>query len=156
MTLSEAEIALLERFAVAAGRTPRQAIRFINIYRIIKSSLTAQLREELNLERGGSLKGICLLPQLAIVTGAPRAERAYFAKLRSTDESLNLTDFIKALEKDPDFSATSQSQIVLAVLTTLAGIDKKRPDRAVICVGDLLYLAPTVRRYSFASSESTH
>ena len=56
MTLTGAEIMLLETFAVYAGRTPRQAIRFVNIYRVIKSSLTPKLRAELDLVTVGDLR----------------------------------------------------------------------------------------------------
>lgn len=149
MTLTGAEITLLETFAVYAGRTPRQAIRFVNIYRVIKSSLTPKLRAELDLEHGGTMKGLGLIPQLAIVTGAPRAAAAYFERLLSSDDSRNLTDFLKDLERDAGFTAIPESAVVRAVLKTLVEIDLKRPDFTVVTVGDLGSIAARVRRYSF-------
>jgi hypothetical protein len=154
MTLSDAELELLETFAAEAGRTPRQAIRSINIYRVIKSSLPGTLRDEFDLERGTHAKSLALIPQLAIVTGAPRAASAYFDNLMSGDESRTLGQFLEALKGDSTFSSMPEAKVVTAVLGKLLDIEKQRAGIAKpITVTDMRFLAPTVRRYSFSARE---
>jgi len=66
LTLSDDEIAFARKIAPWSGHTPRRALRFINVYRVVKASFRSD--EARRLEEGG-YRG--LMAQLAIMTGSP-------------------------------------------------------------------------------------
>jgi hypothetical protein len=65
-----AEVQALQSFAAFIGATPRRAIRFVNLYRLIKTSLPSEMLATLVGDRGESRMYGALIAQLAIVTGA--------------------------------------------------------------------------------------
>jgi hypothetical protein len=62
MSLGEWEIDALRAFAPFVGRTPRHAIRFVNIYRLIKTTLSLQVFDASSLEQGIDARSRPLIP----------------------------------------------------------------------------------------------
>ncbi len=84
MTLTKQECDFLEALAPFVGSTPRRGLRFVNIYRLVKTSLPEPLQKELVSESGDRLAYRALITQLAIVTGAPHISWGYFQLLRNS------------------------------------------------------------------------
>lgn len=153
LTLSPFEISLLKAYAPHIGRTPRQAIRFVNVYRLIKTSLNSELLKRLDVLRGESPEGRALVPQLAIVTGAPRSTAEYFRRLGLADDAKTVADFSASLRgKDTD-PFPSDWHLVTGVMETWASSEAALPvSVSKVTVKDMRFIAKTVRRYSFTAN----
>jgi KAP family P-loop domain len=87
LTLGKTERGRLIDMAAAVGASPRRTIRFANLYRLLKASLTVSERRGFVAEEGasGSYEGALIL--LAAATGAPRATRALISALTKNTEA---------------------------------------------------------------------
>jgi hypothetical protein len=145
LELSRWEADALERFAPFIGRTPRRLIRFVNVYRLIRTSLPDEIREEFLGSAGDGAKYRGLVVQLALVTGAPDACQRYFALLPTLAKDDGLQRILDELTKDELFEESVDRKIVWNILTSAqaAGYGTK------LTVGQLRETAGLARRYSF-------
>lgn len=151
MSLSEWEIAALHAFAPYAGRTPRQAIRFVNIYRLIKTSLSFQSISARDLEQGATAASRVLIPQLAIVTGAPHAAPQYFSYLRHADGQQLVPAFFSELKVTATVPRWITGTSIMGVFETLLQRETAATVITPLTVQDLKFMAPVVQRYSFTA-----
>ncbi len=148
MTLTTHEKEFMEALAPHAGRSPRQILRFANVYRLVKTSLKPADREIL-IGDGDTVGCRTLLAQLAIATGSQSLAPVYFRELRESKKT-DLSGFIK------DFNAK------------LSGVDEKSERSAIIgaleclrkhasqpiSMEHLRETAPIAMRYSFFGREA--
>lgn len=80
VVLTGAERIMIEDLAPEAGRSPRQLLRFVNVYGLIKSVTREDGSPEID-PAADPLRFKALLTQLAIATGSPRAAAMYFRVL---------------------------------------------------------------------------
>lgn len=80
VVLTKAERDMIRELAPEAGRSPRQLLRFVNIYGLIKSIEREDGAAVID-PAADDLRFKALLAQLAIATGASRAADAYFEAL---------------------------------------------------------------------------
>jgi KAP family P-loop domain len=151
MSLTEWEIAALRAFAPYVGRTPRHAIRFVNIYRLIKTSLSGQTFDAADLEQGATAKSRALIAQLAIVTGAPYAAPHYFHYLQQADAAQPAQAFISQLGSTANGLAWAADPTIKGVFEELLARENALTATGLLKVEDLQYVAPTVQRYSFTA-----
>ena len=151
MTLSDWEVKSLNAFAPYIGRTPRHAIRFVNIYRLIKTSLSLQTVGTIDLELGATAATRTLIPQLAIVTGAPYAARQYFRHLATAAGDQSVKDFCAQLPTTEPAGNWRDDPVISGVFATLIERETLVSPPSTLTVKDLLFMAPIVQRYSFAA-----
>lgn len=147
MELSDYEVDLIEALGPYVGGTPRRGLRFVNVYRVVKSSLSSKELGVLVGKRGKSLNFRALLAQLAIVTGAPNVANDYFAALQelaATSESL--AQLRKALSER--FPNGGEQRTVRDVIQYLQDHDFERGKPSVDA---LVQQAKYARRYSFTA-----
>lgn len=156
LTLTHWEVQALQNFAAFVGTTPRRAIRFVNIYRLIKAGLPPDILKTLVGARGESRMYGALIAQLAIVTGAPTAAARFFALLAARKAGDSLPSLRDALLNDAAFNAIPGAQLIQQILQTLQerGANGTGVVDAQFIAGDLQALAPTAQRYSFATPPS--
>jgi len=151
MVLTGHEREQLDRFAPYVGSTPRQILRFFNIYRLIKSSMRPSLRTELDMEGGSNATGLTLIAQLAIVTGAPRSAKRFFELTASRETDMVLEQLISVWKERAE-SAEVDGQVVTEALNELSALRSERGlDSSLIRVKDMIVPARIVQRYSFAA-----
>jgi hypothetical protein len=145
LELSRWEADALERFAPFIGGTPRRLIRFVNVYRLIRTSLPDELRGEFLGTTGEGSKYRGLVVQLALVTGAPDACQRYFALLPTLANGDGLQRVLDELIKDKLFEASVDRQVVRNILTSAQAAGYG----AHLTVEQLRETAGLARRYSF-------
>lgn len=111
LTLSKGEAEAMEKLAPYLGGSPRRGKRFVNVYRLIKSSLDSKALSKLGAD--DPTPAWALLAQLAIATGAPALAARYFEKLQ-TARTLSLLR--KDLENDGILAASPQARDLLGAL----------------------------------------
>jgi hypothetical protein len=164
VSLTEDEKAFMRKVAIYAGDTPRQALRFVNVYGLVKSVLEEpETRERLRLQ-DQKIDHEALIGQLAIATGTRKLGPNYFSVASSSEDLF--TSFLNDLYNDlssPDADHVRDCTIILNVMAEITGDDSvvrsyfsknRKP-------GDHLQLtelykrihatAPIARRYTFAS-----
>lgn len=146
LELTRWEADALERFAPLISATPRRLIRFVNLYRLLKTGLASDTRQRLVGERGESDVYRALVLQLAIVTGAPSAAPLYFRVLEAMKGDDVLSAVCEKVENDDALKQVGERDVVLRVLASA----RDWPGTA-LCVEDLRLIAPTARRYSFTA-----
>jgi KAP family P-loop domain len=99
LELTRWEADALERFAPLISGTPRRLIRFVNLYRLLKTGLASGTRQRLVGERGESDVYRSLIVQLAIVTGAPSAAPLYFTQLEAMEGDEAISAVLKSSRK---------------------------------------------------------
>ncbi|KVT68580.1 hypothetical protein WK56_23640 [Burkholderia ubonensis] len=140
ITLPEASA--LERFAPLISPTPRRLLRFVNLYRLLKTALQKDVRERMFGE-GGAYRA--LIVQLAIVTAAPEAAPSYFAHLASLGSGTNFQSLLDALIADDNFKS-KDAELVLDVLRLAAEWGDPQ-----LTVDTLQQYSEMARRYSFTA-----
>lgn len=145
LTLSKGEAEAMEKLAPYLGGSPRRGKRFVNVYRLIKSSLDSKALSKLGAD--DPTPAWALLAQLAIATGAPALAARYFEKLQ-TARTLSLLR--KDLENDGILAASPQARDLLGALGTLSKVPGWEPDEAA-SVERLKEYAEVAGRYSFAA-----
>lgn len=86
LDFSEAERDFIAKLAPFVGASPRRALRFLNVYRVMKSSLGDQDLALLMASQGH----LALMTQVAVITGAPGLLREWAAALRQADDAAGL------------------------------------------------------------------
>jgi hypothetical protein len=146
LELTRWEADALERFAPLISGTPRRLIRFVNLYRLLKTGLASETRQRLVGERGESDVYRALIVQLAIVTGAPNSAPMYFAHLAAMKGKEALSAVLDRLDLDVELKNVRDSEVVLRVMASA----RDWPGTA-LSVEHLRVTAPTARRYSFTA-----
>jgi hypothetical protein len=108
LDLTEAEEAFIAHIAPHVGGTPRRALRFLNVYRVIKASLGAQELEL--LEKRGGYRG--LMTQLAIAIGSPLLLQQWIGLLDAEGTGGNLInsrdEIMDSLDKEKWFTESPE------------------------------------------------
>jgi hypothetical protein len=152
----------MKHLAPCLGSTPRRALRFLNVYRVIKASLSAEQLHK--LENDGGYRG--LMTQLAVTTGSPSLQTGWFEVLTAADRKDMLPEIEARLKAKRGFNESPDSR---RLLDTIAAFWSKRQtpgpeeksgpseaqaavDRARIeGVADLKHYADLAVRYSFGA-----
>ena len=80
--LTDAEVKFMTALACSAGNSPRRLIRFLNVYQVMKATLSTD--DEFASDRGDFYE---LMTQVAIVTGAPALLEAWHGVLQTAKGS---------------------------------------------------------------------
>jgi hypothetical protein len=171
MTLETAERDFMEALAPYVGGTPRRGLRFVNIYRLVKTSLPPSLQGQLTEAGGKGLGYRALITQLAIVSGAPHLSSTYFQFLEGAAGAITrraalqeaagpeaglrvatLADLCQWLRRHLAPHDGSQKLALLGALEKLGALNAEQG----LDVGPQLLLAldrfaPIARRYSFTA-----
>jgi hypothetical protein len=142
LSLSQQELGFLKQLSPYVGNSPRRALRFLNVYRVIKASLS---EEDLALLERGAYRA--LMAAVAAVTGAPRALKRWTSDLQSTADGATIEAVVSNLAKAMWLSAAPDSGSLVGALTALAG--STDPSEGAQLVTWLRRFAPLARRYSF-------
>ena len=148
LELTRWETDALERFAPLVGATPRRLIRFVNVYRLIKTSLPATLFEGFVGQNGEGKAYRSLIAQLAIVTGAPDASMSFFNVIASCKPTQTLSEMMHMLKNDDQFKGCSDSRLVEEILDQTI----EWPGSPLL-VEHLTQTASIARRYSFTARQ---
>ena len=153
LVLTPAEIGFMQQIAPYAADSPRRALRFLNIYRIVKTSMTES--DLTDLEEGGYR---ALLTQLAIATAAPDQTAAWLNMLRARVPSAvgdaARSDLRTAMTETEWYRSPRVAQIAKLVAAYLDDRADGEPEDIVARTlpdseAALLRYAPVAERYSF-------
>ena len=96
LELTNGERAFMHKLAPFVGSTPRRALRFLNVYRVIKASMpTGALHQT---EREGGYRG--LMMQLGVTTGSPTLRAPWSNFLMTVDPTATLTEIETQLRSE--------------------------------------------------------
>ncbi|WP_172601164.1 P-loop NTPase fold protein [Rhizobium leguminosarum] len=135
LTLTDEERDFARKIAPWAGHTPRRALRFINVYRVVKASFRSD--EARHLEEGG-YRG--LMAQLAVTTGSPGNGFVWDRIVSAFDSGVALDQLYTELEN----AGHTVPPSVKAIIDVLGADAHPQAVRS-----DLKYYAELARRYSF-------
>lgn len=96
LELTNGERAFMHKLAPFVGSTPRRALRFLNVYRVIKASLPSGALHQ--LEREGGYRG--LMMQLGVTTGSPTLRAPWSNFLMTVDPTATLTEIETQLRSE--------------------------------------------------------
>lgn len=139
--------------AEAVGISPRRTVRFANLYRLLKATLSPAERRDFVLEDGkaGTYRGALVL--LALSTGAPTAARILIDRLLADDSLTVETLFAPAETPIPDREArafqAARSLVVRAMTEDAPKEEPPAPIMPAAIIGDLRHWAPRVKRFTF-------
>ncbi|MBT9457235.1 MAG: hypothetical protein IV097_11505 [Burkholderiaceae bacterium] len=142
LNFSSDEREFIAKLAPFVGGSPRRALRFLNVYRVMKSSLGA---EELAL-LAGQQGHRALMTHVAVVTGAPRLLLPWLQAVRQADEAKGLVTLLEAMKQGQQLQAAADGGNLLGALQALA--DTPVPAQAAQ-LGLLKRYAELAQRYSF-------
>ncbi len=153
MYITDYEVKMLEYLAQFAGSSPRRNLRFVNVYRLIKSSLKSDQLNDLVGGRGESLGYRAIITQLAISTGAPKIAQFYFQIIINKDRQIkSITDLLDRLEKESRIAASSEWPQLRGALKKLRELnEKEKLDIGSDMILALRESASIARRYSFTA-----
>lgn len=104
----------MKQLAPYVGNTPRRALRFLNVYRVIKASLRT---EDLHsLERDGGYRG--LMTQLGVTTGAPALRQPWSNFLKGVAGTGKLPEIDMLLKGQDWFKVSPDSPQLHGAITT--------------------------------------
>lgn len=92
--LTEAEVEFMTALACFGGNSPRRLIRFLNIYQLMKATLSAD--DDFGAENGDFYE---LMTQVAIVTGAPDLLEAWHGILQASKDSIQVGELRNEIAK---------------------------------------------------------
>jgi hypothetical protein len=147
VSLDDHEVAMLRRFAPFVGDTPRRALRFVNIYRLVKTSLPVEVRAALVGERGERAAYRSLIAQLAVANGLPQAAAHFYERVFAlSKEQWCTAETLLGNPESLDSRARQQFKDLAAALTSSGdGVEGAEP----ITAGILQSMTGFARRYSF-------
>jgi hypothetical protein len=153
MHISDHEVEMLKHLAPFAGSSPRRGLRFVNVYRLIKTSLAVNQLDTLVGKTGEELAYRAIICQLAISTGAPSISQQYFKIILSKDVSIqSINELIDELNKVDQTSSSSEWGQLIGALEKLRELNTKQQlDVGVKMTKALRDYAPIARRYSFTA-----
>jgi hypothetical protein len=121
-------------------------IRFVNVFRLIKTSLPPPLLEHFVGDNGESDDYRALVAQLAIVTAAPDSSMQYFSALETLEKGDSLAKVIEHLGADRAFQDGADHEVVERILATAREWYGRE-----LRVEHMLLTARLARRYSFTA-----
>ena len=163
MELSPAEHTFLGELAPFVGGTPRRGLRFVNLYRLVKTGLPEDMQKDLQ-DDSNHLSYRALITQLAIVTGAPHVSWTYFGLLEqatAVDEPIDpprdpsprdFRGFYGHVKNKVERADKSQNQALLGALAAFGNafpMDDPKTDATLL--SELQRFASIARRYSFTA-----
>jgi len=150
LSLTEHEEKLLKAMAPFAGDSPRRGLRFVNTYRLVRTSLSESERAELLGKTGEKFGFRALMTQLAIATGSPEFSQRYFEALAAKPASLEaLLDAAKPGGNLSQAAAWKRLEGAVGVLNQGTGVRDPRAEAELI---ELLGTwGEVARRYSFSA-----
>lgn len=138
LKLEAPEQVFIEALAPFVGGSPRRALRFLNVYRVVKASLGS---EDLDaLQRGGYR---ALMTQLAIATGAPRLLGGWLDLLTAAGSAASLADVRKSLDGEYWYLISPDAARLSGALSAYAAVSQSAG------VAELCNYSAIARRYSF-------
>lgn len=153
MFITDPEVTLLKQLAPFAGSSPRRGLRFINVYRLIKTSLKDHQLANLVGEQGQALAYRAIITQLAISTGAPTIAQTYFKIIIGENGKINsLTTLINRLKKESGTRPSQEWPLIFGALEKLKEVNQSMGiDNGSGMMAALREYAPITRRYSFTA-----
>lgn len=146
LRLTSFERRALEDLAPFAGDSPRNLKRFVNVYRVLRSSLPDGAGTLVGAE-GDRLDYRAILTQLAIVTGAPLLADAFFEALASeTSKGGSPSALLGRLEQRENGAKPPEWQFLQGALRLLAGTNDSKN-----MIERMQHYAPLVKRFSFSA-----
>ena len=149
LKLTHHERDFIGKLARQAGQSPRTIKRFVNIYRLLRTTLT---REDLAMLVGAQGKSNyyrSIIAQLAILTGAPNLADEFFKKLDLISDEATVTTLIVELKANAKITESNEWPVVESSLVKLSRIDGSPQ-----MLADLRKFTNIVRRYSFKARPS--
>jgi KAP family P-loop domain len=147
LKLDSWEIEALALFAQSIGGTPRRLIRFINLYRLLKTAIVEEQAIAANSSINEDRLHSGLIVQLAIVTAAPHAAASYYKILESEKHDVTLTYLAKNLKEMEIFHHQLEHERIWEILTAGKKLGHREPTGL-----DLRKTALAARRFSFIAS----
>ncbi len=164
VVINDDEREMIQLVAPQAGRSPRQLLRFVNVYGLIKS-VTDEDGAPLIDPTSDHVTYRALLAQLAIATGSPASAGIYFDALARC--SGNFSRLGELIETTPDTSEAELEDLrtIMRGLFTILGIQLAASEKtdgwplvedrlARPVLTKLQETAPIARRYTFASIDA--
>jgi hypothetical protein len=160
LTLTSGERAFMREIAGSVGTTPRRALRFINVYRVVKASLDEEEREQ--LENDGGYRALMI--QLAIATGSAPLLEQWLSLVGSLDKSESLSSFQTKLSGKAWFKDLPETHSLRTAMTSFATStpfgdtkDRKSPreDQSAVdachkqSISLIKFYSDIAKRYSF-------
>ncbi len=141
LKISSGETEALQLLARYMGSSPRRALRFLNVYRLIKVSLKP---DDLRALEGGEYKA--LLTLLAVALGTPLCFSSLLQPLRSKSDTFEMNELKGLVSLDPsaeNLAEFERFREIMAIYADLIAKQKKPPRHRV-----KKYVA-IIQRYSF-------
>ena len=165
LDLTTAERAFMRTLAPYVGRTPRRALRFLNVYRVIKASM--DMKDLRKLEDEGGYRA--LMVQLAVSTAAPAVQKEWFELVRGMNPGASVDDLLKRLDGIPTIKKSPEAELIASAVAALRasylGVDlgpgddqtliEKQDVVAKLIAAPVKYLrdySKTGQRYSFSDA----
>lgn len=153
MFITDPEVTLLKHLAPFAGSSPRRGLRFINVYRLIKTSLKDHQLANLVGEQGEALAYRAIITQLAISTGAPTIAQTYFKIIIGENGKISsLTTLINRLKKESGTKPSHEWPLIFGALEKLKEVNRSMgTNNGSAMMAALREYALIARRYSFTA-----
>ncbi len=149
MVLESKERELLSALAPFAGNSPRALKRFVNVYRLVRTSLDVSTFRELVAGSAASPTCHAILAQLAIVNGVPHLAEEFFELARTNN---GFDKLVLQIEKSSSGNpAPNDWRMVLGALEPGWDACTRGECTPSELLDRFVELAPLARRYSFRS-----
>lgn len=150
LTISSAEQEFINKLSPLLGRSPRALKRFINVYRLVKSSVPEEAQSRFISKTNGEFRVAMFL--LAIVTHTPEFSQEYLSLLYKFSQEMPKVNKLKIAEWKILFGARENTNLTMEqnqLVRWIQTIDAK-PIRDVN-LKRLIWWARRVSRFSFLS-----
>lgn len=112
ISLTPAEKSFMSLIAPSVATTPRRALRFLNVYRVIKAGLDPAQIDELENRAGYR----ALMMQLAIATSSPNSLKPWLNLLDIMDPTSGMTTLVGFLRDKPWFTESATAPMIMGAL----------------------------------------
>jgi hypothetical protein len=144
LELDESERTFIDALAPFVGGSPRRALRFLNVYSVVKASMSPG---DLDRLQAGGYRA--LMTQLAIATGSPALLDAWLSALEKAPQSS--LESVRVASRSAEWyrNATDRVRLDGALSAYEEDTSKSGAKPGVTGVDELLHYASVARRYSF-------
>lgn len=148
LVISDYEIEFFKLLSPYAGESPRTIKRFINVYKLLRAGLPAEVLSNLVGDAGKSLIYKSIIAQLAIVTGAPTLADTYFEMLGPVEQTkpAKPSVLLTQLNSNQKVIGSKESASVLGPLKMLIKTSNSQK-----MIKEMRIWANLVKRYSFSA-----
>jgi hypothetical protein len=126
ISLTPAERSFMSLIATSVATTPRRALRFLNVYRVIKAGLDSEHIDELENKAGYR----ALMVQLAIATSSPNLLKPWLKLLDESSMHNDTTALIGFLEERSWFVESATGPMIKGALKAFSTAPTKKSDGA--------------------------